>query len=156
MTPAIRLAETAGIKFKTHSYNHDATTRSYGLEAAEKLDLNCARVFKTLMVKLHDGRLAVGIIPVDCSLNLKRMAKACGAKKAEMAKAEEAERSTGYVLGGISPLAQKRSLPTWLDECALSQETILVSAGKRGLEIELTPDDLLKLTRGKCAGISQD
>lgn len=155
MTPAINAAKQAGIVHRIHEYRHDPKAESYGLEAAEKLRVSPERVFKTLVAELDDGRLTVGIVPVATSLNLKSLAAALGAKRAELAEMSKAERSTGYVAGGISPLGQKKLLPTVLDASAVVQETIYVSAGRRGLEIELAPDDLLRLTKGKLAAIAR-
>jgi Cys-tRNA(Pro)/Cys-tRNA(Cys) deacylase len=155
MTPAIKLAEKRGITFTVKSYEHDPKTSSYGLEAAEKLSINPAQIFKTLVVKLDTGKLAVGIVPVTGSLNLKNIAKALGAKKAAMAPANEVQRSTGYVLGGVSPLGQKKRLPTVLDASAADFTEIHFSAGKRGLEIAMAPQDLLDLTAGHLASIDQ-
>jgi Cys-tRNA(Pro)/Cys-tRNA(Cys) deacylase len=154
VTPAINAAKKAGIAYRIHEYEHDPGAASYGLEAAEKLGIPAERVFKTLVAEV-DGRLAVAIVPVAASLNLKALAAALGAKRAEMAEMAHAERSTGYVAGGISPLGQKKRLPTVLDESATSFDTIYVSAGRRGLEIELSPDDLLAITGGKLAAIAR-
>lgn len=154
MTPAINAAKKAGIAYRIHEYEHDPGAASYGLEAAEKLGIPAERVFKTLVAEA-DGRLAVAIVPVAASLNLKALAAALGAKRAEMAEMAQAERSTGYVAGGISPLGQKKRLPTVLDDSATGLETIYVSAGRRGLEIELSPKDLLAITGGKLAAIAR-
>ena len=154
MTPAINAAKKAGIAYRIHEYEHDPGAASYGLEAAEKLGIPAERVFKTLVAEA-DGRLAVAIVPVAASLNLKALAAALGAKRAEMAAMPQAERSTGYVAGGISPLGQKKRLPTVLDDSATGLETICVSAGRRGLEIELSPKDLLAITGGKLAAIAR-
>lgn len=154
MTPAINAAKKAGIAYRIHEYEHDPGAASYGLEAAEKLGIPAERVFKTLVAEA-DGRLAVAIVPVAASLNLKALAAALGAKRAEMAAMPQAERSTGYVAGGISPLGQKKRLPTVLDDSATGMETICVSAGRRGLEIELSPKDLLAITGGKLAAIAR-
>jgi Cys-tRNA(Pro)/Cys-tRNA(Cys) deacylase len=155
MTPAINAARQAGIRHHIHEYTHDPNTESYGLEAARKLDVAPERVFKTLIAQLDDGRLAVGIVPVATSLNLKSLAAALGAKRAELAEMSQAERATGYVAGGISPLGQKKQLPTVLDLSAQTHKTIFVSAGRRGLEIELAPADLLRLTGGEYAQLSR-
>lgn len=155
MTPAINLAKKANIPFTVHEYQHDASADSYGQEAAQKLGLNPQQVFKTLIVKLDGRQLAVGIVPVAGQLDLKAMAKACGAKKATMAEQAEAEKSSGYVLGGISPLGQKKQLMTILDRTADQFDTIHVSAGRRGLEIELAPVDLLTLTKGQLSPIGK-
>ena len=153
MTPAINTARKAGIYYWIHEYSHDPTAESYGLEAAEKLQLDPARVFKTLVVKLDSKQLAVAIIPVQSQLNMKRIASAAGAKKAEMADKVDVQRSSGYVLGGVSPLGQKKALPTFLHDSAEEYETLFVSAGRRGLEIELSPGNLLSLTNGRTADL---
>ena len=155
MTPAINAAKKAGILHHIHEYTHDPAAESYGLEAAEKLGVSADRVFKTLIAELDDGRLAVGIVPVATSLNLKSLAAAAGAKRAEMADMGKAERTTGYVAGGISPIGQKKRLPTVLDESASLHATIYVSAGRRGLEIEIAPEDLLRLTGGQFGAIGR-
>jgi len=139
-TPAIAAAEQAGIRFALHEYDHDPRAESYGLEAAEALGVDPARVFKTLVVE-RDGALAVAIVPVGAQLDLNALGK-----RTQLADRAKAERSTGYVLGGISPLGQRRPLPTTIDSSALAHETIHVSAGRRGLEIELAPGDLVRLT----------
>ena len=155
MTPAIEAAKAAGIVYRVHPYDHDPSAESYGDEAAEALGIARERVFKTLLVTLNGDpkRLAVGVVPVAGKLNLKAVAAACGAKKAEMASAKDAERATGYVVGGISPLGQKRHLPLVLDASAGDFATVFVSAGRRGLEIELAAEDLLRLTGGSLAPI---
>ena len=153
MTPAIELAKKSKIAHIVHEYEHDAASESYGLEAAKKLGISETRVFKTLVVRLNDDSLAVGILPVASMLGMKLMAKAVGAKKAVMADIAEVERVTGYVLGGVSPLGQKRQLKTVIDQSARDFETIYVSAGRRGLEIELSSTDLQKLAAGLFAPI---
>ena len=131
-TPAIAAAEQAGIEFAVHEYEHDPAAASYGLEAAEKVGVDPARVLKTLVVSL-DGALAVACVPVAAQLDLKALGK-----RAELADRKRAEAATGYVTGGISPLGQRRQLPTLRsDASALEHETVYVSAGRRGLEIEL-------------------
>lgn len=145
MTPAIDLAKKQGIHYQVHQYQHDATAASYGLEAVEKLNLNPEQVFKTLVVQLDNKQLAVAVLPVSHQLSMKNIAKALGAKKAEMANAQDVMRSTGYVLGGVSPLGQKKRLPTVIDSSAQQFNSIFVSAGKRGLEIELAASDLAQL-----------
>ncbi|ENG7521859.1 Cys-tRNA(Pro) deacylase, partial [Vibrio harveyi] len=153
MTPAINLAKKKKVSHTIHQYEHDPRADSYGLEAAEVLGQDPKKVFKTLLFCLNGEpkNLAVAIIPVDQKLNLKLAAKATKGKKADMADPDIAQKTTGYVVGGISPLGQKKALPTFLHESATQQETICVSAGKRGLEIELAPKDLLSLTRGQFA-----
>jgi Cys-tRNA(Pro)/Cys-tRNA(Cys) deacylase len=156
MTPAIKLAEKAKIPFRVHEYAHDPNTDSYGLEAAEMLGIEPARVFKTLLVELAgDGELVVAVLPVDSQLDLKALASAAGAKKCRMADPAAAERVTGYIVGGISPLGQKKRLRTYLDRSASGFDRINVSAGRRGLEIELAAGDLLKLVNGHYAGIAK-
>lgn len=151
-TPATAVLAAAGVPFTLHPYSHDPSAASYGLEAAEVLGIDPARVFKTLMVDV-DGRLAVGVVPVSGNLDLKAMAAALGSKKAAMADPGAAERRTGYVLGGISPLGQRLSSPTVLDDSALALTSILVSGGRRGLDIELDPRDLVRLTKAITASI---
>lgn len=155
MTPAINLAKKKKVTHTIHQYEHDPRADSYGLEAAEVLGQDPKTVFKTLLFCLNGEpkNLAVAIIPVDQKLNLKLAAKAAKGKKADMADPEIAQKTTGYVVGGISPLGQKKALPTFLHESATEQNTICVSAGKRGLEIELAPKDLLSLTRGQFASL---
>ncbi len=143
MTPAVVAAQRAGIPFTLHEYEHDPAAPSYGLEAAEKTGVDPGRVFKTLVVA-QDGVLSVAIVPVAAQLDLRALGK-----RAALADQTAAERATGYVLGGISPLGQRKRLPTLLDESALEYETIFVSAGRRGLELELAPIDLLALTHGE-------
>ena len=125
------------------------------MEAVERLNIDAARIFKTLVIQLDNGALTVGIVPVSGQLNLKQHAKAAGGKKAAMADATLVERSTGYVLGGVSPLGQKKKLSTVIDSSATNHDTILVSAGRRGLEIELSPNDLCRLTSATFAPIAQ-
>ncbi len=156
MTPAITLAEKRGISHKVHSYSHDPGCTSYGEEAAEALQIDPGQVYKTLMVALNgdNKQLAVAIVPVAGQLNLKAAAKAFKVKKIAMADPQAAQRSSGYLLGGISPLGQKKAVPTLLDSSADHWPTVFVSAGKRGLEIELAARDLLTLTRGTLADLS--
>ncbi len=154
MTPAINAAKKAKINYKVHEYIHDPSNVSYGAEAADKLGVPEERVFKTLIVRHGAKELAVGLVPVSSMLNMKFFAKAIGAKKAVMAKPSDVERSTGYVLGGVSPLGQKRKLKTIIDSSAFKYSTIFVSAGRRGLEIELSPQDLKKLTNGHDADLN--
>lgn len=151
-TPATAALTAAGVPFVLHPYTHDPTAASYGAEAAEALGIDPSRVFKTLMVEV-EGRLAVGVVPVSGSLDLKAIAAALGAKKASMADPAAAERRTGYVLGGISPLGQRQDSPTVVDASALGLGTILVSGGKRGLDLELAPADLIRLTSAVTAPI---
>ncbi|MBT2532506.1 Cys-tRNA(Pro) deacylase [Arthrobacter sp. ISL-48] len=151
-TPATAALTAAGVPFVLHPYTHDPSAASYGTEAADALGIDPERVFKTLMVHV-EGRLAVGVVPVSGNLDLKAFAAALGAKRALMADPAAAERRTGYVLGGISPLGQRQSSPTVIDGSALALETMLVSGGRRGLDIEVAPADLLRLTGGITAAI---
>lgn len=147
-TPAVVAAERAGVAFTVHEYAHDPRAPSYGLEAVEKLGLDPARVFKTLVADV-DGTLTVAVVPVQGQLDLRALGK-----RARLAEAKDAERATGYVAGGISPLGQRRRLPTVVDETALAFETIHVSAGRRGLELELAPEDLVALTDARIAAVA--
>ncbi|MDX5373092.1 Cys-tRNA(Pro) deacylase [Pseudomonas alcaligenes] len=156
MTPAIDLLKKAKAEHKVHSYQHDPKTASYGLEAAEKLGLDPARVFKTLLASTDKGELLVAVVPVAGSLDLKALAHAAGAKKADMADPQLAQRSTGYLVGGISPLGQKKRLRTFIDESARQHPTIHVSAGRRGLEVELSAAVLAEHTRGSFAAIGRE
>lgn len=142
MTPAIELAKARGLTYHIHEYHHDPSAPSFGSEAADKLGVDGAQVFKTLVVIQDTGKLAVAIVPVSRTLNLKSMAKALGCKKVTMAEPKAVERSSGYVLGGVSPLGQKKRLATIIDQSATDHAAIYVSAGRRGLEIELAPTDL--------------
>lgn len=148
MTPAIDLAKKSGLDYQVHEYTHDSHAASFGLEAAEKLGVAVTKVFKTLVVATDTGALAVAILPVDKTLNFKKMAKALSVhkllacKKVQMADPKQVERSTGYVLGGVSPLGQKKRLKTVIDMTAQEQPSIYVSGGRRGLEIELPPMQL--------------
>lgn len=155
MTPAINLAKKAKVQHRVHEYEHDASSESYGLEASEKLGISESRVFKTLVVSLDNKELVVGVLPVSSMLSMKLIAKAVGAKKAKMAEPPDVQRSTGYVLGGVSPLGQKKRLRTIIDSSAKQHPTIYVSAGRRGLEIELSSEDLMKLVSGAFADICQ-
>jgi len=147
-TPAVVAAERAGIGFRVHEYAHDPKAASYGREAADKLGVDPARVFKTLVADV-DGTLTVAVVPVEAQLDLRALGK-----RASMADPKLAERTTGYVTGGISPLGQRKKLPTFVDDSAFAFETIHVSAGRRGLEIELAPEDLLDLTGGRVLPIA--
>jgi Cys-tRNA(Pro)/Cys-tRNA(Cys) deacylase len=153
-TPATTALTRAGVPFTVHSYDHDPKASSYGLEAAEKLGLDPAAVFKTLLADV-DGRLVVGIVPVAGQLDLKALAEAVGGKKATMADPAVAARVTGYVVGGISPIGQKRRLPTVLDRSAGSHPTVYVSGGRRGLDLGLAPDDLVRATGASLADIGR-
>ncbi len=155
MTPAINLLKKSSVTFQIHEYKHDPQSGAYGLEAIDALQLEPARVFKTLLVML-DGNarnLGVAIIPAADKLDLKAVAKAVRAKKIVMADPAQAERVTGYLVGGISPLGQKRLLPTVLDDSALQFESIFVSGGRRGLEIELSPESLVELCKASVSSL---
>ena len=154
MTPAINQAKKAKIPFTVHEYDHDPSAASYGEEAAERLGLPPEQVFKTLVADCG-GELVVAVVPVSGKLDLKALAKLTGAKKAAMAEVKLVEKTTGYVVGGVSPLGQKKRLKTVIDESAQGFETIHVSAGRRGLEIELAPGDLAKLTGGVFGAVAR-
>ncbi len=153
-TPATVALTRAGVAFTLHPYEHDPRAASFGLEAAEALGVPPERVFKTLLADVG-GRLVVGIVPVTGQLDLKALARAVGAAKAVLAEAGAAERSTGYVVGGISPVGQKRALTTVLDTSALEHATVFVSGGRRGLDLELAPADLVRVTDGMTAPIGR-
>ncbi|OAH14421.1 Cys-tRNA(Pro) deacylase [Streptomyces jeddahensis] len=153
-TPATVALTAAGTSFTVHAYEHDPAHPSYGEEAAEAMGVSPERVFKTLVAEV-DGELTVAVVPVSGSLDLKALASAVSGKRAAMADPAAAERTTGYVRGGISPLGQRKKLRTVLDASAEKHETICVSAGRRGLEIELAPSDLTKLTDAVLAPIGR-
>lgn len=153
MTPAIRFLKIAGIDFTTHSYECEVH-EDFGLHAASQLGLPPDQVYKTLLVH-QDKQVVTAVIPVSCMLSLKEVAKAARLKKVEMMKPLDAERLTGYKVGGISPFAQKKQLPTLLDSRALQQETILVSGGRRGLSVGLKPQDFIQLLGATVAPIGE-
>ncbi|MET7474532.1 Cys-tRNA(Pro) deacylase [Streptomyces sp. NPDC005648] len=153
-TPATVALTAAGVPFTIHAYDHDPAHPSYGEEAAEAMGVSPERVFKTLVADV-DGTLTVAVVPVAGTLDLKSLATAVGGKRAAMADPTLAERTTGYVRGGISPLGQRKKLPTVLDASASAHPTICVSAGRRGLEVELSPEDLTKLTEAVVAPIGR-
>ena len=153
-TPATVALGAAGVAFTLREYVHDSRAGSYGLEAAAALDQDPARVFKTLMVTV-DGALTVAVVPVSGQLDLKALARAVGGSRAAMADPAAAERATGYVVGGISPVGQKRPHPTVVDESVRAHETVFVSAGRRGLELEVAPADLVQVTGATVAAISR-
>ncbi|HLD66359.1 MAG TPA: Cys-tRNA(Pro) deacylase [Pseudomonas sp.] len=155
MTPAIDLLKKARAEHRVHSYTHDPKSASYGLEAAEKLGLEPARVFKTLLVASEKGELLVAVVPVAGSLDLKALAQAAGVKKLDMAEPQAAQRATGYLLGGISPLGQKKRLRTFIDASAQLFPSLFVSAGRRGLEVELTAELLALHTQAQFAAIGR-
>lgn len=155
MTPAIDQLKKARVEHRVHSYEHDPKSASYGLEAAEKLGLAPERVFKTLLAATEKGELLVAVVPVAGTLDLKALAQAAGAKKTDMADPAAAQRATGYLVGGISPLGQKKRLRTFIDASARAQPTIHVSAGRRGLEVELSAEALAEQTRATFAPIGR-
>ncbi|RSM62667.1 Cys-tRNA(Pro) deacylase [Amycolatopsis sp. WAC 01376] len=152
-TPATALLAKQKVTHTLHAYDHDPRAESYGLEAVEALGLDPARVFKTLVAEV-DGKLTVGVVPVTGQLDLKALAAAAGGKKAKMADPAAAQRATGYVLGGISPLGHRSRLPVVIDASAEKFETVHCSAGRRGLEVELAPGDLVRLTGAVVAPIA--
>lgn len=156
MTPAIKSLANAKATFNIHEYSHDPNAESYGLEAAEKLGVNPAQVFKTLVVMLDAKEFAVGIIPVSAMLSMKQIAKAARAKKAVMADKQAVERITGYVLGGVSPFGQKKILKTFVDSTAQDHPSIYVSAGRRGLEVEVAPGIFANLLRATFFNLIQE
>ncbi|MDU9390120.1 Cys-tRNA(Pro) deacylase [Pseudomonas japonica] len=156
MTPALDLLKKVRAEHRIHSYEHDPKAASYGLEAAEKLNLNPQQVFKTLLAATEKGELLVAVVPVVGTLDLKALAQAAGVKKCEMADPAAAQRSTGYLVGGISPLGQKKRLRTFIDQSAEGFPTIHVSAGRRGLEVELAAAVLAEHTQGKFADIGRE
>ena len=153
-TPATRVLAEAGVPHVLRTYSHDPRATSYGLEAAAALGVEPERVFKTLLADV-DGTLVVGVVPVDTQLDLKLLAAAVGGKRATMAEVARAERATGYVAGGISPLGQRQAHPTVVDESALAHASILVSGGRRGLDVELQPGHLIELTGARVAPVAR-
>jgi Cys-tRNA(Pro)/Cys-tRNA(Cys) deacylase len=161
-TPAIELLRRAGIEHRVHAYSPAERTGrargerpNYGREAAEALDVDPDRIYKTLVVSVDD-RIVLAVVPVAAELDLKRLADAIGGRRAVLAEPSAAERATGYVIGGISPLGSRRSLPVVLDAGAAAQATVFVSAGRRGLQVELAPADLARLARAVQARITRD
>lgn len=155
MTPAINAAKKGGVAFTVHEYEHDPATSAYGEEVVEKLGQDPGRVFKTLVADVEGKGLAVGVVPVASSLDLKALAAAVGGKRATMADVAAAERATGYVAGGISPLGQRKRLPAVVDSSAQDWATVYVSAGRRGLQMELAPADLVRLAGARVAPIAK-
>ena len=155
MTPAVLAAQKAGIEFATHEYKHDRNAASYGEEASAKLGVPAGTVFKTLVTQSETGELVVAIVAVCQSLDLKSAATALKFKKLKMADKGLVQRTTGYVLGGVSPLGQKKALRTVIDQSAMSYKKVHVSGGRRGLEIELAPGDLAQLCQATFADIAR-
>ncbi len=155
-TPAIAALNRAKIAYTLHSFEHDPAATGFGEEAVATLRIDPARAFKTLVAEVDGSRLAVGVVPVAGHMNLKALASAVGGKKAAMADVGDAERASGYVHGGISPLGQRKALPTVIDSSAQQFDTIFVSAGKRGLQMELSPADLARAARATFAPIAAD
>jgi Cys-tRNA(Pro)/Cys-tRNA(Cys) deacylase len=155
MTPAINILDKQGIEYHLHQYTHDPDCHTYGEEAVTRLGLDPAKVFKTLVAELDGGKLIVSVIPVSKMLDLKTLAKKAGAKKAKMADKKDVERTTGYIVGGVSPIGQKKRLAALIDESARQFGTIFISGGRRGLDIELSPEDLSQLTGASFAVISR-
>jgi Cys-tRNA(Pro)/Cys-tRNA(Cys) deacylase len=161
-TPAIDLLRKAGVAFEIHSYElpdhhgHDSYERPrYGRDAAAALGVDPARMFKTLIATV-DGRLVAAVVPVDRDLDLKRLATALGARRASLADPAEAERATGYVVGGISPLGGRRRMPTLIDRSAMDHPTVYVSAGRRGVQLSIAPDDLVRVSGATLVAIARD
>lgn len=153
-TPATVALSKAGIAHTVHPYDHDPVAKSFGEEAAAALGVSSSRVFKTLLAAV-DGKLVVAVVPVSGQLDLKALAEAVGGKRAAMAEVAVAERTTGYVVGGISPIGQRKALPTVVDISSLDHPTIYVSAGRRGLDVELAPSDLISMTKAISAPIAK-
>ncbi len=153
-TPAMLALTRAEMAYTVREYDHDPRAESFGREAAEALGVDPDRVFKTLLATV-DGELTVAVVPVTGQLDLKALARARGGRKAQMADPAAAERATGYVVGGISPVGQRRAHPTVVDASALDHATVLVSGGRRGCDLELAPDDLLTITDATTADIGR-
>ena len=154
-TPALTAAARAGVRVVAHEYEVSHTVSDYGVAVAEAIGQGVDRVFKTLVVEVDGDRLVVGVVPVAARVDLKALAAANGGRRAELADPAKAERATGYVVGGISPLGQRKALPTVIDETVDLFDTVFVSGGKRGLQIELSPADLILLTRAEVAPITR-
>jgi Cys-tRNA(Pro)/Cys-tRNA(Cys) deacylase len=154
-TPALNVLNSAGVGYHLHTYEHDTSVDAYGEEAARALGVDPARLFKTLIATTDDGRLVVGVVPVSGRLDLKALAGAVGAKRTDLAAPAAAQRATGYVVGGISPFGQRQALPCVVDGSALEHSTVYVCGGRRGLQVELAPADLVTLTAATTAAISR-
>lgn len=155
MTPAVAILKQHNAQYIIHQYEHDSANQHYGLEAAEKLGVNVDIVFKTLIVSIDNSQLVVAILPVSAMLNMKLIAKAHGGKKAVMALSTQVEKTTGYVLGGVSPIGQKKQLTTYIDSSIDKFPRVYVSGGKRGLELELSPNILQSLTQATLVNLCQ-
>lgn len=153
-TPATQQLTTAGVDFEERAYEHDPRAESYGLEAAQELGVEARSVFKTLVVELDHEGFGVCVVPVEMRVDLKAAAAALGAKKAKLAQPADVQRLTGYVLGGVSPLGQRTTLPTVVDESAADLERVYVSGGRRGLDVGLAPQDLTRLTGAVLAPVA--
>jgi Cys-tRNA(Pro)/Cys-tRNA(Cys) deacylase len=155
MTPAVNILKKAGIPYTLHSYDHDPKSKAYGEEAAQKLNVSFDRLFKTLVVSGENGTFMTALVPVSKQLDLKAFGKATGIKKVKMTEKLDVERVTGYVLGGVSPLGRKKNLAVIMDSSARNFDTIFVSAGRRGLQIEISPKNLALLTQAVFLDISR-
>ena len=155
MTPAIRALKEAGVPHEVHAYDHDPAAACFGDEVVEALGVDAAEVFKTLVVRLGQSTFAMAIVPVSSRLDLKALARVAGSRRAVLADAADAERATGYVVGGISPLGQRKQIQAWIDESALDLDRIYVSAGQRGLQVSLAPDDLVSLLSARTSAIAR-
>jgi len=149
MTPAIVFLKKQKVSFDIHQYQHETDAASFGIEAADKLGVEQQQVFKTIVLETEQKKLVVAIVPVDNQVNLKKLAKACKVKKVMMADKTKVQASTGYILGGVSPLGQKKRLPTFINESALAHDKIYISAGRRGLEVSLSSNDLSQLLQAQ-------
>lgn len=155
MTPAIDLLDDNAVAYRLHQYEHTAAHSDYGIDASNQMGVPATQVFKALVAELDNHALVVAIVPVSSRLHMKSLASAAGAKKAFMADRARVEKTTGYVLGGVSPLGQKKALATFIDVSAQDFDTVYVSGGRRGLEIELASHDLAALTGARFAAISE-
>jgi Cys-tRNA(Pro)/Cys-tRNA(Cys) deacylase len=153
-TPAVAAVEIAGIIYRLHTYDVDPTQDDYGVAVAQALGVDPERVYKTLVARIDGAQLVCAVVPVARRLDLKALARAVGGRQSALADRSEAERRTGYVRGGISPLGQRQQLPVVVDESALAQLTVYVSAGKRGLQLEIAPADLVRLTQAEVAAVA--